>query len=182
MFVTSYLWPNIFYTGFYFYTKGLEIKLFYMASVKYTVHLHRHLAFSLGQNSPYNWTKSESRAWKSLHSDLYATGRWQKTAQCSSSCVELSLCCNAATHHFQLPGKTLTHKDDTSSKPTCLPIARLECCIFWAQWFCVQFLSWRDSPQTSPSRAHIKQTLLCIRCNVMLLQCTSLELSCHSLL
>lgn len=107
-----------FFTDFYFYTKELEVKLFYMASEKHTVSLNRYFVSSLGQNSPNNWTKPESRAWKSLHSDLYAGGRWQKTAPCSSSLVELSPCCNAATHHFQLPGKTLTHKDDTSSKPT----------------------------------------------------------------
>lgn len=109
---------NFFLTDFYFYTKELEVKLFYMASEKDTVSLHRYFVSSLGQNCLNNWTKPESRAWKSLHSDLYAGGRWQKTAPCSSSLAELSLCCNTATHHFQLPGKTLTHKDDTSSKPT----------------------------------------------------------------
>lgn len=107
-----------FLNRFLFLHQRLEIKLFYMAFEKYIVSLHRYLVSSLGQNSPNNWIKPESRAWKSLNSDLYARGRWQKTAPCSSSWAELSLCCNAATHHFQLPGKTLTHKVDTSSKPT----------------------------------------------------------------
>lgn len=59
-----------------------------------------------------------------------------------------------------------------------LPIARPECCIFWAQRFWVQFLSWRDPPQMSPSRAHSKDcpalgviSCLSFYCNVPVLNC-----------
>lgn len=172
----------LFLTDFYFYTKELEINLFYMTAEKYTVFLHRYFVSS-GQNSPNNWTKPESRAWKSLHSDLYARGRWQKTAPCSSSLAELSLCCSTATHHFQLPGKTLTHKDDTSSKPTKFAHCKTGMLHFLgSSWAAGTHLRCHQAEHTASKDCSALGVMSClsIYCNVPVLNCP-VTAPCNSL-
>lgn len=143
--------------------------------------LHRYFFSWLVKNSLNNWLKPKSGAWKLVNGNLYAIGRWNKVAPCSSSWTEVRLCCSATPlsswekHSFT---RMMVHSDWPD-----LSTVRLEYCISWAQLFCFWFQSEWDTfscpwAEHRASNNSTKQNIVF----KLLLWSPSPESACHSLL